>query len=179
MKTQKIAKAYARAIIELGKEQNVDVAGELTRLNEVINQSCELETLLFLDVFTVDEKLLVLTEIAKRIELNKVIVNFLQFLLQEKRMGIFPLIFKDVIVMDDHEKGFLRGQIEGNLPNVNLEFEAKIKTYLKQKLGIEAHLDYVQNAEMTGGYKVTVEDLQLDASVDNQLNKFRETVLNN
>ena len=51
MKESNIAKVYASTFIELGKENNVDVAKELTTLTEVINLSNDLENVLFLDVF--------------------------------------------------------------------------------------------------------------------------------
>ena len=56
--------------------------------------------------------------------------------------------------------------------------EKKITAYLKGKINKDCKLDYVKNGKITAGYRVTVEDLQLDASLDNQLNKFKETVLN-
>ncbi|MDD0854741.1 F0F1 ATP synthase subunit delta [Halobacteriovorax sp. GB3] len=179
MKEQNVSKAYAKALIELGKESKVDVAQELTTLSEVINKSADLETLLFLDVFTVEEKIDVMTKVFEKMTLSSVVKSFVYFLIQEKRIGLFPLIFKEVIVIDDHEKGFLRGTIEGSEDQVSDEFKSKLISYLKENAGIEAQLEYVKNEKITAGFKVTVEDLQLDASLDNQLEKFKETVLNN
>jgi F-type H+-transporting ATPase subunit delta len=178
MKEQNMARAYAGAIASLGTENKVDIAAELTKLTEVINASNDLETLLFLDVFTIEEKTIVLKEVVKKLDLSPIVVNFLLFLLEEKRMGIFPLIFKEVVVRDDHNKGFLRGTIEGRGDSVSDEFLTKIKAYLKEKMGKDAQLEYIKTEEITAGYRVTVEDLQVDASLDNQLNKFKESVLN-
>ena len=177
MKEQIVAKAYAQSIIELGKESNVDVAKELTDLSTLINKSNDLENLLFLDVFAVEDKIEILNEIISKMGLSPIVKHFLNFLVNEKRIGLFPLIFKDVIVIDDHNKGFLRGTIEGSDSDVSPEFKAKMTTYLKEKLGLTAELTYVKNDDITAGYKVTVDDLQLDASLDNQLNKFKDSVL--
>ncbi len=177
MKEQIVAKAYAQSLIELAKEANVDAAKELTDLNVLINKNNDLENLLFLDVFTVEEKEEVLKEILTKLGLSSIVKNFVNFLVNEKRIGIFPLIFKEVIVIDDHNKGFLRGTIEGSDSDVTPEFKAKMVSYLKDKLGITAELNYVKNDDITAGYRVTVEDLQLDASLDNQLNKFKDSVL--
>ncbi len=114
MKEQIIAKAYAQSIVELGTEMKLDLVSELTKLTEAINKSNDLETLLFLEVFTADEKLSVVNEVMKRLGLSQVTVNFMQFLIQEQRIGLMPMIFKNVIVIDDHNKGFLRGTIEGS-----------------------------------------------------------------
>lgn len=177
MKEQIVAKAYAQSLIELAVEAKVDAAKELTELNVVINENNDLENLLFLDVFTIEEKEVVMKEVLSKLGSSPVVSSFVNFLINEKRIGIFPLIYKEVIVIDDHNKGFLRGVIEGSDSDVSAEFKAKMTAYLKDKLGIKTELTYKVNDEITAGYRVTVEDLQLDASLDNQLAKFKDSVL--
>jgi F-type H+-transporting ATPase subunit delta len=178
MKEQIIAKAYAQSIVELGDERKLDLAKELTELTEVINKSNDFETLLFLDVFTAEEKWSVLGEVSKKLNLSEITNNFLQFLIAEKRIGLFPMIFKNVIVIDDHNKGFLRGTIEGSEESIPEDVKNKLISYLKSKLGKEPKLEYSKSKTLTAGYRVTVEDLQLDATVDHQLDIFKESVLN-
>ena len=178
MKEQIISKAYAQSLVELSEELKLDLAQELTTLTETINKSNNLETLLFLDVFTNEEKWSVLEVIATKLSLSTTTKNFLNFLIQEKRIGLLPMIFKDVIVIDDHKKGFLRGTIEGREDQIPDDVKNKLKTYLQNKLGKETVLNYVKSDSMSAGYRVTVEDLQLDASLENQLEKFKDSVLN-
>ena len=178
MKEAIIANAYAKSIYSLGVEMNVDVAAELTKFTEAINGSNDLETLLFLDVFTYEEKSEVLNIILEKLSLSGLTKNALNYLIQEKRINLFPMIFKNIIVIDDHKKGFLRGVIEGQGADVEEGFKKKLETYLREKLGKETQLTYVQSEKVTAGYKVTVEDLQLDASLDNQLNILKDTILN-
>lgn len=178
MKEQNVAKAYATAMYDLAKEKGVDIASELIKLNELINKNNNLENVLFLDVFTPEEKTAVMNDISSKLGLSGLLKNFINFTISEKRLGLFPLIYKEVVVRDDHEKGFLRGTIEGAEDDVDAAFREKITAYLKGKINKDCKLDYVKNSKITAGYRVTVEDLQLDASLDNQLNKFKETVLN-
>lgn len=178
MKEQIIAKSYAQSIVELGNEMKLDLVKELTSLTETINKSNDLETLLFLDVFTAEEKLSVLDDVMKKLGLSQVTVNFMHFLISEKRIGLMPMIFKNVIVIDDNNRGFLRGTIEGSEESIPADIKEKLKTYLKNKLGRDPILDYKKSGTVTAGYRVTVEDLQLDASLENQLEKFKESVLN-
>lgn len=178
MKEQIIAKAYAQSIVELSEELKLDLAAELTSLNEAINKANDLETLLFLDVFTAEEKLSVLDVVMTKLGLSAITANFMHFLIQEKRIGLMPMIYKNVIVIDDHKKGFLRGTIEGSEESIPEDVKNKLKSFLQQKLGREAILEYKKSENVTAGYRVTVEDLQLDASLENQLEKFKESVLN-
>jgi len=178
MKEHIVSKAYARAVISLAKENNFSIAEELTKFNELINSSNNLENVLFLDIFNSEEKLAVLGDLFKKTNPPKMFVEFIYFLVQERRMSLLPSIWKEVIVIDDHNKGFLRGVIEGADENLSDDVLNKLKAYLKTKTGKETVLDYKQTEKITAGYRVTVEDLQLDASVDNQLEQFKNSLLN-
>lgn len=177
MKEQAVAKVYAKSLLELGDDKKIMIADELTKLTEVINKSNELENVLFLDLFTLDEKKTVFAEVAKKLALSPITTETIKFLIDEKRIGILPLIIKEVIVLDDERKGFMKGTIEGTDAQIDPAFKAKIENFLKKKFGRDPHLDYVQNNKLSAGYKVTVEDLQLDASLDNQLEQFKQSIL--
>lgn len=177
MKEQSVAKVYARSLLELGDEKGVKLADELIKLTEVINKSNELENVLFLDVFTLEEKKVVFADVANKLSLSQLTSEAIKYLIDEKRIGILPLIVKEVVVIDDDRKGFMKGTIEGNGTDIDPEFKKKIEGFLKNKLGREPHLEYVQNPNLSAGYKVTVEDLQLDASLDNQLEQFKQSIL--
>ena len=60
----------------------------------------------------------------------------------QEKTWYFPLIFKEMVVIDDDKKGFLRGTIEGSEEQVDPEFEKKITSFLKEKLGKEPELEY-------------------------------------
>jgi F-type H+-transporting ATPase subunit delta len=177
MKEKTIAKVYAQALLELGDEKKINIADELTRLTEVINASNELENLLFLELFTLDEKKAVFSEVAKKLSLSQITTETISYLIDEKRIGVLPMIVKEVIVMDDDRKGFIKGMIEGYGEEIDPAFKEKITSFLKEKLGRTPHLTYKTNSHMTAGYRVTVEDLQLDASLDNQLEQFKKSIL--
>lgn len=177
MKEQAVARVYAKSLLELGDDKKVAIADELIKLTEVINKSNELENVLFLELFTLDEKKTVFTEVASKMNLSPITTETVKYLIDEKRIGILPLIIKEVVVMDDERKGFMKGTIEGTDAQIDPAFKAKIEGFLKKKFNREPHLDYQQNTKISAGYKVTVEDLQLDASLDNQLEQFKQSIL--
>lgn len=177
MKELAVARVYAKSLLELGDEKNIKIADELTKLTEVINASNNLENVLFLDLFTMEEKKTVFLEVAKKLNLSSITTETIKYLIEEKRIGILPLIFKEIIVLDDERRGFMKGVIEGTDEQIDPVFKAKIEGFLKKKFGREPHLDYIQNNKISAGYKVTVEDLQLDASLDNQLEQFKQSIL--
>ena len=178
MKDKSIAKVYAHSFLELGQSKSIDIAEEVTKLTELINSSNELENVLFLDVFTSEEKIAVFEEVAKQAKLSSLIVECIKYLIVEKRIGLFPLIFKEIIVIDDAKKGFLRGTIEGASDDISEEYKTKLLDMLKEYIGDKKPvLTYEKSEDITAGYRVTVDDLQLDASVDNQLKHFKEMII--
>lgn len=177
MKQQSVAKIYAKSFLELGDDKNVRIADEMTLLTEVINKSNDLENVLFLEVFTLEEKKNIFIEVAKKIGLSELSTEAVKYLIDEQRIGILPLIIKEIIVIDDERRGFIKGTIEGNAEVMDEALKAKIMTFLKVKIGKEPNLTYVKNENISAGYKVTVEDLQLDASLDNQLEQFKQSIL--
>jgi len=101
-----------------------------------------------------------------------------KYLIDQKRIGLFPLIFKEVIVRDDMEKGFLRGEILGSESDLSEDHKEKLLASIKKYIGDKKPiLTYKQSDEVTAGYKVKIEDLQLDASLDNQLKHFKESII--
>lgn len=177
MKEQTVAKVYARSMLELGDEKNVKLTEELIELTKAINSSNQLENVLFLEVFTLDEKKAVFIDVAKKLNLSQLTTEAVKYLIDEKRIGILPMIVKEVVVIDDDRRGFIKGTIEGTAATIDEAFKAKITAFLKTKLGKAPHLDYVQSSTLSAGYKVTVDDLQLDATLDNQLEKFKQSIL--
>ena len=178
MKNKNIAKVYATTFIDLGKENKVDVAKELIALTETINSSNDLENVLFLDVFTNEEKESVFSAISEKIGLSEILVAGIKYLIDQKRISLLPLIIKEVIVIDDEIKGFMKGTIEGATDSISDTDKSALIAALKKELGrVEPTLEYKKNESITAGYKVTVGDLQLDATVDNQLKSFRDSVL--
>lgn len=177
MKEKAVAKVYASSFLAIGDENKINIADELTKLTEVINKVNHLENVLFLDVFTQEEKKAVFSDVAKKLNLSAITTEAVKFLIEEKRVGILPLIFKEIIVIDDERRGFIRGVIEGNPAELDPQVKNKIDAFIKTKLGKQPHLSYSSNNAISAGYKVTVGDLQLDASLDNQLEQFKQSII--
>lgn len=177
MKEEKLALAYAKSICQLCEESNIDVATELGKIDDLITNNNDLENLLFLDIFTIDEKKEVLDVILKRLETPKILVNFFNYLLTERRMGLFPMVYKEVIIADDIKKGIIKATVEGATESLEKDFEKIISSYLKKETGKEAELSYRQSDRILAGHKVTFDDMQLDASLLKQLESFKKSVI--
>jgi F-type H+-transporting ATPase subunit delta len=169
MKDSITARSYAKSFLSLGDERSVDIVHEFTALTEAINASGEFENVLFLDVFTADERRDVLKSVLELIKANPLTEVLLSFLIKENRFKLFPLIFKELVVIDDHRKGFLKGNIEGALDELDQTTKARIIAYVESKLGLKVELSYAKSDRISAGYKVKVEDFQVDMTLDGSL----------
>jgi F-type H+-transporting ATPase subunit delta len=172
MKDSDKSRVYAKALLELASDSNVDIVNEFNAFTELVNSSTDLENLLGLDVFTIEERTDVLKELFKRENYSQLLQNFIFFLVEEKRTSFLQLVHKDLVVIDDAQKGFLRGTVEGTDETSDAAVLDKIKQFLKEKLGIIPELNYVKNGDIKAGYRVTVQDYQIDATLEGQLEKL-------
>ena len=175
-KNSEISKAYAKAVFLLGEENNIDIISEFLSFNDLINKNQKFETFLFSGIYTLEEKEDVIKHIFKKSSYSSLFKNFMIFLIDQKRLNLFPLVFKNVIVIDDDKKGFIRGTIHGMDDKVNVEFLNKIVSYLEKKINKSVKLEYKKDTTVGAGYRVLVDNLQLDASLDHQLENIRKSV---
>jgi F-type H+-transporting ATPase subunit delta len=177
MRIEEIAKLYASTIYTMGKENNFSVVSDLSKIQELIYSCNDLENLLFLDIFTQEEKNSVILDLLKRIEISDLVTRLVSFLLNEKRIKLLPFIYKEVVLIEDEEKGFIHGKIKGSAQSIPSEDQRIIEGYLKNKLNKNPILKYEQDKEITCGYKIESGDYLLDATLDHQLERLKQSIL--
>jgi F-type H+-transporting ATPase subunit delta len=175
MKNSIIAKTYAQAVVKIAEEQNCSVFDEVAGFVGLLNKASDLESILFLNVFTFEEKKQILEDVFTKINLHKITQNFLTFLLNEKRLPLLPQIYKELIVIEDASKGFMKVNVEGSQDELDLQAKNAIEKYLQEKLNLKSDISYKKNDQISAGYKVVAGDNLLDATLKTQLNNFKNT----
>ncbi len=174
-KKQLISKVYAKALYQLDRDENI--IKSFTSFQELINSNGKLEALLFLDIFSIFEKQKVLEDILNMFKISSTLKTFILFLNKERRLGILPLIYKEIIEMDDRKKGFIVGTVESPTGTISDKLQKGILEYLKSDTK-KIKINNVKNKSMIAGCKITVDGLQLDASLKKQLDNFKKQILN-
>lgn len=175
MKNSIIAKTYAQAVVQLSQDQNCPIFAEVSGFIELLNNSSDLENVLFLNVFMLEEKKQVLEDLFKSLKLHVVTQNFLAFLLNENRLSLLPQIYKELIVIEDASKGFMAVTVEGSQESLDQAARDSIEKYLLEKLQLKSNITYKKNNNISAGYKVVAGDNLLDATLKTQLNNFKNT----
>jgi F-type H+-transporting ATPase subunit delta len=91
------ARIYAHALLEMAVEQKENLVEELVALTETVNNSNQLENVLFLDVFTTDEKRAVFNDIAQRSGFSPLVITSVNFLIEERRIGLLLRGLRSVV----------------------------------------------------------------------------------
>ena len=177
MKEQVVARAYAKAIMNIGEKKKNNISKELLSFSHVMENCSNLRHVIYSGMFTMEEKVDVCKSVLKKMKLSTTFGDFISFLLQEKRMPLYSLILNEALKLDDEAKGVVHGYIEGVEASVGNDVKKKLVDYMEGYLKKKVILDYLTNNKITSGYRIVVEDLQLDASVDRQLDIFKESLL--
>jgi F-type H+-transporting ATPase subunit delta len=174
MKNKLVAQVYATALLGLGEKEKIieDIQNFIT----ILNDSNELENVLFLEVFKPEEKKNLIESINQKASFTDSFFNFLNYLIDEKRINLITQIYKETILAEEKATGIVKGVIEGHEDSINTEILEKIKKFTEQKIGVKTNLEYLKNENIIAGFRISIGDHLLDATVDNQLEQFKKEV---
>lgn len=176
MKNSTASKVYAKALYQLGSKERVDTAQQLTLVNEALTVHKQLVSILSTEIFTIKERQEIISLLASKLKLHRLTRQFLLFLLQEKRLHLFFSIWQEIIILDDEEKGQIRGIVQGGEGTIDSPAKKKIQSYLTATLKKKVLLEY-KKSKLSAGFKVTVGDYHIDASLHHQLARFKDGTL--
>jgi F-type H+-transporting ATPase subunit delta len=174
MNNSRIASRYARALYGLVKEQGKTepVRNNLSGLVELLDASAEFRTLMESPVLQGSEKSKIVTALLNgRVE--PVTLDFLNLLIDHKRELYLAAIYRMFRSMDKAEQGVLEAEVESAVP-MDDALLADLQSRLAKSTGSSIDFRTTINEELIGGFKLTLEDQQLDASVLTQLRKIKQ-----
>lgn len=174
-----VARRYARALFALGKKKGLaeleQLGGDLAALNGALADSQALTQLFKNPLFSVEEKLGVVTAILDKLKSSEYTKNFCRLLADKGRLVALPDIAAIFSELLDAEKGIIRGEL---VTAVELN-ETKRKTVQKElnkQVKETLELSYSVNPEILGGVQLKVGDQMLDASLRAQLSILKENI---
>lgn len=173
MKGTRTALRYAKAILNLAKENNNDslVNDNMKLIVETIAGSNDLETMLKSPVIKAADKRKVLTALFGD-KVDTIVKGLFNLLEENKRMLMLASIAKQYSIIYDYDK---RIQIAKVTTAVALtkSLEDKIQAKIVEITGNSASIENIVNPNIIGGFILRVGDVQYDASISNQFNELR------
>ena len=178
MITGSIARRYAKALLEIGiQQQTYDALGkELDRAADTLRSSPELRNALENPVFSLEKRKLIMDELARRLALSKTVRNFIMLLLDKGRIASLPDIARAHRALVDEHAGRVRATVTSARPLDPL-LETRLKTALEKSSGKTVIFEKREDPTIMGGLVTQLGDTVFDGSVRTQLQQLREELL--
>jgi len=170
MMNHRLSHRYAKSIIDLSIERNQLelIYQDFYLLNSSIDSSRDLELMLHSPIIHTDKKQKVL-ELIFSDKINSMTMDFIKIILRKKREMFLFSIAKafiaqyDVIKKIEHVELTTASPVN---PDLAQQISDEMKTVLKmEKIDLQQGID----ADIIGGFKLTFDNKQIDASLKHQL----------
>jgi F-type H+-transporting ATPase subunit delta len=173
-----IARRWARAIFEIGKE-----TGAVTRLEAEVSafaqtyaDNAELRTVLDNPLVPEAEREAVIVEIAGRMGVSDAAKSTLRLLAKKRRLVALPDIARQLARLADDDQNVVRAEVQSAAP-LSDDYLGKLRAELERATGKKVVVTHHQDAALIGGVVTKIGDQVIDGSVRARLTGFRESLL--
>ncbi len=165
-----VAKRYARALLEIGREDGKyeEYGRELKEFASLLGQAPELESVLVNPAFAFDGRKNLLGALLAKTGLSPMVNNFFRLLMDRGRIGAARDINTVYEHLLDEVKGVTRAEVYSAAPLRDADVE-KLTAILKKVAGRDVSLKVNEDPSLIGGVVARIGDLVLDGSVKTQL----------
>lgn len=174
MKQAKPALRYAKAILNLAKDKNVEteVNENMKLIAGTIADSDDLKIALKSAVIKASDKKKVLNALFED-KVNSITKGLFNILEENKRLEILEAIAKKYTVVYDYDKSIQLAKVTTAVP-LTKELEQKVQNKIVELTGNNATIENNIDASILGGFILRVGDVQYDASISNQFKELRK-----
>lgn len=178
MKGTRAAQRYAKAILDLAKDQNVSevVNKDMESISQTITASDELQDVLASPVVKADLKKNALREIFK--DAHPVTLGAFDILLENNRIIILKAVAQKYNELYNELNNIQVATVTTAIP-LDASLEAKIQDKIKELTGNSATIKNITDPAIIGGFILRIGDLQYNASVARSLKDLKREFSNN
>lgn len=174
-----VARRYARALVSYLTDKGIDpdpTMGILKEVSELLNRNRDVRMYLTSPVVSKNEKLAFAKEFFGSVNLPDYLLNFMLLLVEKGRIGIFDLVYDELIREVDRLKGRARGVLKVAVPLDDESIEG-IKKTLEDRLKKEVVLDLVIDPSIIGGAIAEIDGYVFDGSILRNLEQIKEKMI--
>jgi len=175
----KVAKRYAKSLLDLSNEKGVldAVANDMKLLASVCDENRELSALLASPIINSDKKLNILKKVFGD-KMNKLTVTFFDIIARKGREAYLEVIAKEFTRQYKEMKGIQTAVITSA---VGLDDKLRSEVYNIIRKSAQSEIELVEKVDksLIGGFVLRMGDKQYDASVASELRKLTRTFSGN
>ena len=172
-----VSQRYAKALLELVDEKKLSKEEILGQLNDVsisVENSQDLKNVMYSPVISSAEKKKVLVKLFK--ENNKVIVNFLQLLVDKNKFDILTPVVKEYTNEVNRLNNKLVIQVTSAIELTDSD-KAMVKVKMEKVLKKEIELEWYVNKEIIAGLVFEANDNIVDNSLRHKLQELNSKII--
>ena len=171
---------YALALYELATENSEieDIEKNIILLLEICNKNQEFLSFLKNPTYQLEVQGKIISEISKIIRLNKTLYNFLQLIINKRRIYFLDKILETFIKLSSKRKGKIEAILTSSK---DLSRDEKNKINEDISKAIKSNIDFIYKIDksLISGVKIQVGSLLIDTSVSNKLKKIKQLMIEN
>jgi F-type H+-transporting ATPase subunit delta len=172
-----LAKRYAKALFQVGKEENAldDFNRTLAEMARICGETPAVVDGLTNPLYPQDVREKVMAHLVGAIKASALMVNFLNLLVRKKRADVLPDIAMVFQALVDEERNMCQGTVI-SATEISSDLNAKIKATLEKITGKQVIVTNEVDPAIIGGIIAKVGDLVLDGSIKTQLKGLEESI---
>jgi F-type H+-transporting ATPase subunit delta len=171
------ARAFADVVMKTSSRLDpASMLQELRIIEALLEESDQLRRVLENPSIPGDRKRAVLDAIAKRLGTTRQVRNFIAVLTDHRRLPLFSEILKQLEQELNDRQGFAEAKVSTARPLSDAE-KKMLEAEIARLTGKKVRARYGQDASLLGGAVVQVGSTIYDGSVDGQLNRIREQLV--
>ena len=166
---------YANALFQLAKEAKVldSVSNELVRIKEILQEDQEVLSVIMNPSISKSNKIKLFDTIAEKIELSKLVSNFIGVIIKKNRVNYLL----EIVGTFENLLASLKGERVATVSSAYALTDAQladISSKLKDKFNADFNIQLNIEPELIGGLKIQVGSQMIDSSIKNQLQLLKE-----
>lgn len=177
MINEKVSIRYAKALAEIGEEQNQakNFLDELKKFSGLLKKFPELKKTLLSPLYTAHDQKEIVLNITSKTKTPKAIQSFLLLLIEKRRVLYFDNIIEAYESLYNETQGYIKAKIITATTLLQKEQDT-IKKSLENLMKRKVILTTVVEPQIIGGVIAEVGDKIFDGSIKNQIKKIGEII---
>lgn len=177
MSISALSRRYARALVEIGAEQQqVEQYGdELSRVSATVSGNASLRMLLESPTLAIEKKSALMGDVAAALQLSAGMRHFIGLLVAKDRMKYIGQIESNYREFADERSGVLRARVASAVA-LSADEQGAIRQGLEKKTGKRVELAVQVDPALLGGLKTEFAGKVYDGSIRTQLQRIEETL---
>jgi len=167
-----VSSRYAKALLDLSIEQGAldNIKADVEQFVSVLKNNTELQAVLKNPIINHDKKINVLTALFGD-KFAPALIAFFKIMVNKGRAEVLYSAAREFIREYNEYKGIVIAKVISATPLSENSVSA-LKQIIKSSIGNEVIVDSKVDADLIGGFIVTIGDKQIDASLAGRLNKL-------